>query len=336
MDFPINIYNNYITFLVAVSIPTLILINSHMDFKISAIDIIANQTTKDHFIHGIVNSSIPKDKVDSWIAIGNWSLYLKNNTPSFNLNMTWHNNEESSRTYKMFNFKPNSSNTEQSPQSVLSINGIIDISTSSQKLTNIPITLNIQKTKKMILYFNDNIINRHFAKQPIKGYMTSNISENNIKEIQKNITHTLFIHPPSIDITQKNITSNNIIVSNENNSYDLIDQGTSDKNTSTTDSNTIIILENAGFPGNLSFKPSITNITKGDNLLVINEDGTDHTITSISNESSSNSPLIGKYFDTGIIHPHETASIDTSKLKPGEYLFVCSLHPDMRGILNVK
>jgi plastocyanin len=335
MYFSINIYDNFTVFLIAVSIPALILINTHMGFKVSAIDIIDNQTTKNHFFYGIVTSSILKDKADPWIATGNWSLYLKNNTPTFNLNMTWHNNEGSNRTYKIFNFNPSYSNTEQSPQTVLLINGIIDISTNHQKITNIPITLNINNNKKMILYFNDKIINRHFAKQPINGYITSNISENNLKEIQKNITQNSFVRQSSFDITQKNISSNNILT-DENNSYDFINQGTSDKNTSTIHSNTLVILENAGFPGNPSFKPAITNITKGDKLLVINEDGTDHTITSISNESSSGSPLIGKYFDTGIIHSHESASIDTAKIKPGEYLFVCKLHPDMKGIINIR
>lgn len=334
MDFSINIFNNFRILLITIFIFALVLINSHIDFKIDAIDIISSQTTKNHFIYGIVNSSIPKDKFDPWIATGNWSIYLKNNTPIFNLNMTWHN-DGSTRNYKIFNFKPNSRITKQSTQYVLSINGIIDISTNHQKLTSIPITLDINNRKKMILYFDDDIVNRHFAKQPINGYVTSSIYENNLEEIQQNMTQNLFIHQLPLDVSRKN-ASNNVIPSYENNSYDFIEQGTSGKNTSTIDSKTIIILENAGFPGNLSFKPEITNITKGDNLLAINEDGTAHTITNVDSYSSSSNPLIGKYFDTGIIHPHETVLIDTTNLKPGSYLFVCSLHPNMKGIINVR
>ncbi len=332
MDFSINIYNSYRILLIINFIFAFFLINGHIDFKINAIGIISSQTTKNNFIYGIVNSSIPKDKFDSWIATGNWSMYLKNNSPIFSLNMTW-NSDGSTRYYKIFNFKPNYSNTAQSSQYVLSINGVIDISTNHQKLTNIPITLDITNRKKMILYFDDDIINRHFAKQPINGYITSIIPENNLEDIQQNMTQNLFTPQLPLDVSQKN-TSNNTVASYENNSY-FNDQGTSDKNTSTIDNKTIIILENAGFSGNPSFKPDITNITKGDNLLAINEDGTDHTITSVDNYSSNN-PLIGKYFDTGIIHPHETVLIDTANLKPGEYLFVCSLHPNMKGIINVR
>jgi plastocyanin len=332
MDFSINIYNSYRILLIINFIFAFFLINGHIDFKINAIDIISSQTTKNNFIYGIVNSSIPKDKFDSWIATGNWSLYLKNNSPIFSLNMTWHN-DGSTRYYKIFNFKPNYSNTTQSSPYVLSINGVIDISTNHQKLTSIPITLDINNRKKMILYFDDDIINRHFSKQPINGYITSSISENNLKEIQQNMTQNLFIPKLPLDVSRKN-TSNNTIASYENNSY-FNDQGTSDRNTSTIDSKTIIILENAGFSGNPSFNPDITNITKGDNLLAINEDGTAHTITNVDSYSSNN-PSIGKYFDTGIIHPHETVLIDTTNLKPGKYLFVCSLHPNMKGIINVR
>jgi plastocyanin len=356
MDFSINIYNSYRILLIINFIFAFFLINGHIDFKINAIDIISSQTTKNNFIYGIVNSSIPKDKFDSWIATGNWSMYLKNNSPIFSLNMTWHS-DGSTRYYKIFNFKPNYSNTTQSSPYVLSINGVIDISTNHQKLTSIPITLDINNRKKMILYFDDDIINRHFAKQPINGYITSSISENNLKEIQQNMTQNLFIPQLPLDVSRKN-TFNNTIASYENNSYfndqgtsdrntsnDTIasvennsyfnDQGTSDRNTSTIDSKTIIILENAGFSGNPSFNPDITNITKGDNLLAINEDGTAHTITNVDSYSSNN-PSIGKYFDTGIIHPHETVLIDTTNLKPGKYLFVCSLHPNMKGIINVR
>ena len=133
MDFSINIYNSYRILLIINFIFAFFLINGHFDFKINAIGIISNQTTKNNFIYGIVNSSIPKDKFDSWIATGNWSMYLKNNSPIFSLNMTWHS-DGSTRYYKIFNFKPNYSNTTQSSQYVLSINGVIDISTNHQKL----------------------------------------------------------------------------------------------------------------------------------------------------------------------------------------------------------
>jgi hypothetical protein len=87
MDFSINIYNSYRILLIINFIFAFFLINGHFDFKINAIGIISNQTTKNNFIYGIVNSSIPKDKFDSWIATGNWSLYLKNNSPIFSLKM---------------------------------------------------------------------------------------------------------------------------------------------------------------------------------------------------------------------------------------------------------
>ena len=132
------------------------------------------------FIKGIVDSSFSTTENNFWIATGNWSMNLKNNTPLFNLNMTWYNNKESiPRTYKIFNFEPFNTKVGPLPDNILYTNGTTNISLNNQTIPNIPITINIQKNKIMTVYYNDIIFNRHFGKEPLHGIVTSITSNDN-------------------------------------------------------------------------------------------------------------------------------------------------------------
>ena len=103
----------------------------------------------------------------------------------------------------------------------------------------------------------------------------------------------------------------------------------------TTNSSSIIIPDNAGLIGNPSFSPSVIKIKVGEKISVINNDKNYHTVTSINGENKINSQ-IGMLFDSGIINPQKTTTVDTTKLESGHYQFECSIHPFMKGTLIVE
>ena len=146
----------------------------------NTINIPSKDTENNIFIYGIVDSSFSISKKSLWIATGNWSMSLKNNTPAFDLNMTWFNNNGSaSRTYHIFDFKPFYTESGLLPNNILLTNGTTSISLNNHTEYNIPITIDIEKNKIMTVYYNDDIFNRHFGNQPLHGIATSIIIKNN-------------------------------------------------------------------------------------------------------------------------------------------------------------
>lgn len=73
-----------------------------------------------------------------------------------------------------------------------------------------------------------------------------------------------------------------------------------------------------------TFVPAELTVRPGAKVTVVNEDDTAHTVT--ANGS--------KPFDTGPIGPGKTATF-TAPDKPGDYPYVCSIHPSMKGSLTV-
>ncbi|MGN6628901.1 MAG: cupredoxin domain-containing protein [Candidatus Nitrosocosmicus sp.] len=300
-------------------------------------------------IYGIVDTSFSTSKNNLWIASGKWSLKLKDNIPIFDLNMTWHNNQQSTiRAYHIFNFKPFLTSIGSFPNNLLLTKGTSDISLNNQIQPSVPITIQIQQNKTMILFYNDIVINRHFGNQPLNGMVTSVNFNNNLnnKEIPATDNNK---NNASYDIARQqqegeNIESKNSIQSPNNlgNPTELrFDNGTKNTTTATTtttaitDSNSIVIPKNAAFIGNPSYLPEIIKINQGDKLVVVNKDNNYHTVTSMNKESADN-PQLGRYFDTGVIYPQNMIAIDTTKLRLGEYPFECSIHPFMKGTLIVK
>jgi plastocyanin len=351
----------------------LLFINSYIDPKIYAVPIVLNNlpfvekeqatssnntinipskgTENNIFIYGIVDSSFSISKKSLWIATGNWSITLKNNTPAFDLNMTWFNNNGSaSRTYHIFDFKPLYTESGLLPNNILITNGTASISLNNHTEYNIPITINIEKNKIMTVYYNDDVFNRHFGNQPLHGIATSVIIKNNTNSTKENpITASAVnnqINQKSIDTSHQNLLSNNgILPGDTTNHSNAINNDINNGNgnltlaTTTTAAATasisIVIPENAGLLGNPSYSPQIAKINQGDKLLVINHDKTYHTVSSISDEKSNN-PQIGNLFDSGMISPQRDVIVDTLKLKPGDYQFECSIHPFMKGTLIVE
>ncbi len=321
----------------------------------NTINIHSKDTENNIFIYGIVDSSFSISKESLWIATGNWSMTLKNNTPAFDLNMTWFNNNGSaSRTYHLFDFKPFYAESGLLPNNILLTNGTISISLNNHTEYNIPITIDIEKNKIMTVYYNDDIFNRHFGNQPLHGIATSIIIKNNTNNTKENpptastttttTTTNNQINQKSIDTSHRNPLSNNGILSSDtiNHSNAInndINNGTGNltlaiPTAAATASSSIIIPENAGLLGNPSYSPQIAKINQGEKLLVINHDKTYHTVSSISDENSNNPP-IGYLFDSGMISPQKDVIVDTSKLNPGDYQFECSIHPFMKGTLIV-
>ena len=221
----------------------LLFINSYIDPKIYAVPIVLNNpqtaekeqatssnntinipsedTENNIFIYGIVDSSFSISKKSLWIATGNWSMTLKNNTPAFDLNMTWFNNNGSaSRTYHIFDFKPFYTESGLLPNNILITNGTTSISLNNHTEYNIPITIDIEKNKIMTVYYNDDVFNRHFGNQPLHGIATSVIIKNNTNSTKENpITAASAannqINQKSIDTSHQNLLSNNGILTGD-------------------------------------------------------------------------------------------------------------------------
>ncbi len=94
----------------------------------------------------------------------------------------------------------------------------------------------------------------------------------------------------------------------------------------------LTILSGAAVKGNPNFQPDELTAKKGDTIQVTNQDNVPHTVTS---GTGSSDPDSGKYFDTKIIDPSGSASIDTSNMPSGSYPFYCQIHPYMTGKITI-
>ncbi|UUU25231.1 cupredoxin domain-containing protein [Streptomyces sp. DSM 40750] len=87
--------------------------------------------------------------------------------------------------------------------------------------------------------------------------------------------------------------------------------------------------ESAGAPRitmeNFAFSPADPEVRPGEKVTVANKDSTPHTVTAAD----------GDAFDTGNIAGGESGTF-TAPAEAGEYAFVCTLHPDMKGTLIVR
>lgn len=83
---------------------------------------------------------------------------------------------------------------------------------------------------------------------------------------------------------------------------------------------------NASVKGNPNFTPNTVTVPKGDIIEWTNNDTVPHTVT--------NAPD-GTIFDSGLISPGKTYSLDTSKLNGTEYDYLCTVHPWMTGKIEI-
>lgn len=89
----------------------------------------------------------------------------------------------------------------------------------------------------------------------------------------------------------------------------------------------VTILAGASAKGNPNFDPKILNVPKGEGIIWTNNDNVPHTVTSFKDT--------GKSFDSSIIMPKKTFTLDTAKLSGTEYDYFCTLHPFMKAKFNI-
>jgi plastocyanin len=94
--------------------------------------------------------------------------------------------------------------------------------------------------------------------------------------------------------------------------------------------------------GRWQFHPTNIDVTHGEPVVFDSSpSNTDpHTVTNLARIGS---PLtlpvqftVGTIFDSGLIQPGESFTLDTSSLAPGNCASVCRLHPWMNGEITVK
>ena len=95
---------------------------------------------------------------------------------------------------------------------------------------------------------------------------------------------------------------------------------------------TLIALAGSATQGNPDYDPDPLTIKVGESVTVQNEDTVPHTVTS----GEAPGGEAGQLFDTSIIDPAGSATLDTSSLEVGEYPYHCMVHPYMKGVLTVS
>jgi plastocyanin len=83
----------------------------------------------------------------------------------------------------------------------------------------------------------------------------------------------------------------------------------------------ISILKGSSVQGNPDFDPDVAQVPQGDIIEWTNHDDAAHTVTSSADA--------GATFDSGLISAGATFRVDTSKLSPGTYEYMCIVHPWM-------
>ncbi|MFJ2439670.1 cupredoxin family copper-binding protein [Streptomyces sp. NPDC087658] len=76
---------------------------------------------------------------------------------------------------------------------------------------------------------------------------------------------------------------------------------------------------------NFTFTPARLTVDPGTKVTVTNKDSVAHTVTATA----------GKAFDTGTVDPGATVTF-TAPAKAGDYPYLCSIHPFMKGTLTVR
>jgi len=90
----------------------------------------------------------------------------------------------------------------------------------------------------------------------------------------------------------------------------------------------ISIMAGASAKGNPNYNPTALLVTKNAGIIWTNNDNVPHTVTSAKDQ--------GKTFDSSIIMPKKTFTLDVSKLTPSGYDYFCTIHPFMKAKFTVK
>ena len=93
-----------------------------------------------------------------------------------------------------------------------------------------------------------------------------------------------------------------------------------------------VIIISEGKDGKTVYEPYSTTVKVGDEILIVNNSTTRHSVT---NGNGPNDPLSGKIFDTGMINPRAFIEYVASNLQPGTYPFYSTSNTSIKGELVV-
>ena len=96
---------------------------------------------------------------------------------------------------------------------------------------------------------------------------------------------------------------------------------------------TLEILAGSSAQGNPDYKPDALTVTKGNTILVKNDDSVPHSVTSGTGPTD---PESAKLFDTSLINAGESSVLKTDSVAAGEHAYYCMVHPYMTGTLTVQ
>ena len=94
-----------------------------------------------------------------------------------------------------------------------------------------------------------------------------------------------------------------------------------------------VITISKGAQGNTIYNPQSTTIKMGEEILIVNNSSSPHSVT---NGNGPTDPLSGKLFDTGIINPGAFTEYVASNLQPGNYPYYSTSDPSVRGEIIIE
>ena len=93
-----------------------------------------------------------------------------------------------------------------------------------------------------------------------------------------------------------------------------------------------VITISEGKDGKTVYEPYSTTIKMGDEILIVNNSTSPHSVT---NGNGPTDPLSGKLFNTGMINPKSFAEYVASNLQPGKYAYYSTSDPSVNGEIVV-
>jgi plastocyanin len=94
-----------------------------------------------------------------------------------------------------------------------------------------------------------------------------------------------------------------------------------------------VITISKGPQGNTIYNPQNTTIKIGEEILIVNNSSSPHSVT---NGNGPTDPLSGKLFDTGIVNPGAFTEYVASNLQPGNYPYYSTSDPSVRGEIIIN
>ena len=84
--------------------------------------------------------------------------------------------------------------------------------------------------------------------------------------------------------------------------------------------------------GNTVYQPQNITIKTGEEVIILNNSTTPHSVTS---GMGPGDPLSGRLFSTGTVKPESFVEYTATNLGPGKYPFFSTANPNVKGTLTV-